>query len=443
MRARSRLIAVVSVGAMALAGALSARPAGALQPNPLDIGLKPVLGWSSWSALRRTPTAALVEAEADAMVSSGLTTAGYTYVNLDDFYYQCPGSQGPNVDQWGRWVTDPTTFPPSNGMDGIQVLANYVHSLGLKFGIYLTPGISKQAVAQNTPVEASQGGVEAGTASPYTAAQIATTQTMENYNCRGMVGLDWVGHPDGAQLYYNSMADRFASWGVDYIKFDGIEDYSTPDLDGMAEAIAQSSNPRMLLDTTEGDYTIAVAPAIQRDATQFEYSPDIENSGGAAAYTLYPNVTIRFNSIPTWQQWVGPGNWQDLDSVEIGNGSSPGIGGRDGRTDRRRAQDDAEPVVARGLAADHRPGPDEPRPGRPGPADEPRHARGRPGRRLRHPHRRRPRTAPPAPPTRCSPSRSPAATGSSACSTRRPRSPSRCRRRRRRSGCPRAPAATC
>ena len=52
------------------------------------------------------------------MVSSGLTTAGYTYVNLDDFYYQCPGSQGPNVDQWGRWVTDPTTFPPSTGWTG-------------------------------------------------------------------------------------------------------------------------------------------------------------------------------------------------------------------------------------------------------------------------------------------------------------------------------------
>ena len=40
--------------------------------------------------------------------------------------------------------------------------------------------------------------------------------------------LDWVGHGDAAQLYYNSIADRFASWGVDFIKFDGIEDYSTP-----------------------------------------------------------------------------------------------------------------------------------------------------------------------------------------------------------------------
>src|ERR1700753_1646255 len=123
LRACAALCLALASGAVGMG--IATQAASALQPNPLGIGLKPVLGWSSWSALRRTPTAALVEAEANAMVSSGLKDAGYTYVNLDDFYSQCPGSQGPNVDQWGRWVTDPTTFPPSNGMDGIQVLANY------------------------------------------------------------------------------------------------------------------------------------------------------------------------------------------------------------------------------------------------------------------------------------------------------------------------------
>ena len=71
-----------------------AQSASALQPNPLGIGLKPVLGWSSWSALRRTPTADQFKAEADAMVSSGLKAAGYEYVNLDDFYYPCPSRAG-------------------------------------------------------------------------------------------------------------------------------------------------------------------------------------------------------------------------------------------------------------------------------------------------------------------------------------------------------------
>jgi hypothetical protein len=46
------------------------------------------------------------------MRNSGLQKLGYTYVNLDDFWYQCPGPQGPNVDPYGRWVTDPSRFPP-------------------------------------------------------------------------------------------------------------------------------------------------------------------------------------------------------------------------------------------------------------------------------------------------------------------------------------------
>jgi hypothetical protein len=59
---------------------------------------KPVLGWSSWSFLREHPTAAKIEAQARAMQDFGLQKLGYNYVNLDDFWYQCPGSQGPNVD---------------------------------------------------------------------------------------------------------------------------------------------------------------------------------------------------------------------------------------------------------------------------------------------------------------------------------------------------------
>ncbi|MGH9626317.1 MAG: hypothetical protein ACRD4G_18545, partial [Bryobacteraceae bacterium] len=66
----------------------------------------PILGWSSWSFIRKDPTAAKIEAQARAMQKSGLEKIGYRYINLDDFWYQCPGSQGPNVDHYGRWVID-------------------------------------------------------------------------------------------------------------------------------------------------------------------------------------------------------------------------------------------------------------------------------------------------------------------------------------------------
>jgi hypothetical protein len=130
-----------------------------------DNGLErtPVLGWSSWSFLRKLPTANKMKAQALALHNSGLQKLGYEHVNLDDFWYQCPGPQGPNVDSYGRWITDPSTFPPQGETDGIKVLAEYIHSLGMKFGIYVTSGISMQAVSRNTKVK--------GTA--YTAAQIA------------------------------------------------------------------------------------------------------------------------------------------------------------------------------------------------------------------------------------------------------------------------------
>src|SRR5437667_6808672 len=64
-----------------------------------DNGLErtPVLGWSSWSFLRKLPTADKMKAQALALHNSGLQKIGYQYVNLDDFWYQCPGPQGPNV----------------------------------------------------------------------------------------------------------------------------------------------------------------------------------------------------------------------------------------------------------------------------------------------------------------------------------------------------------
>src|SRR5713101_3210828 len=97
-------LAGVATVSVAPAAAVSVAPAASAQNN--GVGLTPPLGWSSWSFIRHGPTAAIIGAQADAMRSSGLARAGYQYVNLDDFWYQCPGSQGPNVDQYGRWVID-------------------------------------------------------------------------------------------------------------------------------------------------------------------------------------------------------------------------------------------------------------------------------------------------------------------------------------------------
>lgn len=285
-----------------------------------DNGLErtPVLGWSSWSFLRKQPTAAQMEAQALALHHSGLQKLGYEYVNLDDFWYQCPGAQGPNVDSYGRWVTDASRFPAQGDRDGIQVVADYVHSLGLKFGIYVTSGISRQAVHRNTPIQGT----------PYTAAQIAEPSVEEdNYNCKGMVRIDY--SKPGAQEYTDSWVAMLARWGVDYIKIDGVRNSNAADIQAWSDAIRRSGRP-MVLDVTQGDFTSAIAPVLMKYANQWVFAPDIEcyrceRGGSSDPLTSWADVANRFDYVAESQPYAGPGAFNDYDSIEVGNGSGDGL----------------------------------------------------------------------------------------------------------------------
>jgi hypothetical protein len=285
-----------------------------------DNGLErtPVLGWSSWSFLRQNPTAAQVKAQALALQNSGLQKIGYQYVNLDDFWYQCPGPQGPNVDPYGRWLTDSSRFPGEGDTDGIKVTADYIHALGMKFGIYVTPGISRQAVSRNTPINGTS----------YTAAQIADPSVKENnYNCKGMVRINY--DKPGAQEYTNSWVNMLAAWGVDYIKIDGMKDSNAADVKAWSEAIRQSGRP-MILDVTQGNLTVAIAPTLMKYANQWEFAPDVEcyhceKHGSSYPLTSWPDIAKRFNYVAEWQPYAGAGAFNDYDSIEVGNGSDNGL----------------------------------------------------------------------------------------------------------------------
>jgi len=310
----------------AAASGTASRAATAYPPGGPD--QTPVMGWSGWSFLRLGANSAQVEGEAKAMVSTGLAAAGYQYVNLDDGWYQCPGSQGPNVDANGRWVVNTANYPNVGSQNGIQALAAYVHSLGLKFGIYETAGISNQAVTENTPI--------LGTS--YTADDIATTTSQANYNCGGMDAINY--SEPGAQAYTDSVVDELASWGVDYIKLDGISNSNGPDVEAWQAAIQQSGRP-MVLNITQGSYTIKLAPTLKEYANQWEFAPDIELNGpdeGSAdacnnpPYTgclsVFPLTSYadwsadRFASVNQWQPYGGPGGFNDYDSIEVGDGSA-------------------------------------------------------------------------------------------------------------------------
>ena len=372
MRSRWAVLAAALVAAVGTLLATTAAPRALAENNGLAVSA-PLMGWSSWSFLRSDPTAAKIEAEASALKSSGLSAHGYDYVNLDDFWYQCPGSQGPNVDQYGRWVTDATKFPASGSINGIAVVANYVHSLGLKFGLYVTPGISKQAVAQNTPIEGTSD----------TAAQIATTASENNYNCGGMTGIDY--SKPGAQAFIDSWADEFASWGVDYVKLDGVGSADLPDVTAWSAALRQTGRPMAL--ELSNSLGISNATTWSALANGWRTTGDIEcycGSGGSSyPLTDWANVESRFGAAASWQPYGGPGGWNDYDSIEVGNGEQR-------RPDRGAAADPAVAVVAGQRAADPGHRPDRAGLRGSGPAGEQRRDRGRPGRHPRRPgHRQR------------------------------------------------------
>jgi hypothetical protein len=309
------LSAAVLAG-LALGTSVASAPRALAEANGVE--RTPVLGWSSWSYLRDNPTQANIEAQAKALQTSGLEKIGYEYVNLDDFWYQCPGSQGPNVDAYGRWVIDSARFPAKGGASGIKAVADYVHSLGMKFGIYVTPGISSQAVTQNTKILGTD----------YTAKDIAEPSVTENnYNCGGMVGIDY--SKPGAQAYTDSWANMLASWGVDYVKLDGISNKNTADIKAWSQALRQSGRP-IVLNITQGSYTSKIAPTLMKYANQWEFAPDIECydcEQGSNSYPLtsWANVEGRFNYVAQWQPYAGPGGFNDYDSIEVGNGSNDGL----------------------------------------------------------------------------------------------------------------------
>jgi len=274
-------------------------------------GGPPPMGWSSWSFLREHPTAASVEAQAQAMVTSGLAARGYRYVNLDDFWMACD-SYGPDVDSYGRWIPDPAAFP-----GGIASVASRVHADGLKFGLYVTPGIPENAVREHTAIKGTS----------QTANQIADTSVTEmNYNCGHMYGIDY-GSP-GARQYINSWADEFASWGVDYVKLDGVGSWDIPDIEAWSAALRQTGRPILL----ELSNNLAVSQAAQWSslADGWRTGTDIECytcEAGSSSYplTTWANVASRFDAVARWQPYGGPHGWNDEDSLEVGNGAGDGL----------------------------------------------------------------------------------------------------------------------
>jgi alpha-galactosidase len=297
--------------ALLIAAALLPQTFAHAQVN--GVGEKPYLGWSTYSQQTIVPSSTVMNeqnilAQSDAMRSTGLQAHGFQYINLD------AGWSG-NSDPYGRTLWNTTAFP--HFLEMIQ----HIHANGQKIGIYLLPGIGTSTVSANLPILGTQ----------YHAQDIVQYPLTIGNGFGYGYKIDFT--KPGAQEYINSIIDLYASWGIDYIKLDSLTPGSyndnlninnIPDVQAMSKAIAQSGRPIWLTISwaLDEDYL----SDWQQSSNARRIEGDVECEGDCPNLTEWQRVLLRFYDLIGWESASGPkAGWNDLDSLEVGNGATDGI----------------------------------------------------------------------------------------------------------------------
>ncbi len=228
------------------------------------LALTPPMGWNSWNKFACNVDEKLIREVADAMVSSGMKDAGYTYINIDDCWHG-------DRDSLGFIHPDATRFP-----SGMKALADYIHSKGLKMGIYSDAG----------------------------------SQT-----CGGR---------PGSRGYEFQDAMTYAAWGVDYLKYDwcntdGLKAegaYKT-----ITAALRRAGRPVVLSICEWGndkpwEWGPAVGHLWRTTGDIFNCFDCINDHGTWKSFGVMQILDMQKGL----RKYAGPGHWNDPDMLEIGNG---------------------------------------------------------------------------------------------------------------------------
>jgi alpha-galactosidase len=259
-RPSQRLIAMLTAAALALPTAVLA--ADKEPPPRVANGLArtPPMGWNSWNKFACNIDEATVRRVADAMAANGMKEAGYQYVVIDDCWH---GAR----DEGGFITYDAKRFP-----SGIKALADYVHAKGLKFGIYSDAG---------------------------------------RKTCGGR---------PGSQGHEYQDAKTYASWGVDYLKYDWCETGTRNAEEAytlMADALRETGRDIVFSMCEWG----AAKPWLWASAVGnlWRTTGDITDKwDGKHDYALGVMRILDLNE-PLYP-YAGPGHWNDPDMLEVGNG---------------------------------------------------------------------------------------------------------------------------
>ncbi|SNS69563.1 Carbohydrate binding domain X2 [Asanoa hainanensis] len=292
--------------------ALLSAPSEAPADGPGDPwAAKPYLGWSSYSMQVYTGNGKWITADqlvkqSDAMKAK-LQKYGYNRINVD-------AGWNDGVDANGRPKPSATLYP-----QGLQTVIDHVHANGQKFGLYMIPGVGPDVYNASLPIAGAPG---------CTTHDIAAQPLRPADYWHIGYKMDFAN--PCSQKYIDSIVDQFAQWGVDFVKFDsvtpgsGISDLS---LDARDDVTAWSAALKRNKIWFELSWAVdpKYADFWRSKANGWRIDWDVECYCGDEALTQWQNVARLFPNLATWWRYGGNGGWNDLDSLNIGNGTMDGL----------------------------------------------------------------------------------------------------------------------
>lgn len=279
--------------------------------------MTPPMGWNSWDCYYSSVNEQLTMQNAHCLIDQDLLKYGWEYVVVDIRWYanhpSCGGgwyNQKNNgwagdcvLDEYGRYLPSPTRFPSCmvNGKnEGFKAMADSLHKMGLKFGIHIMRGLPKYIVTNEKNFKL-KGSETTPWDSVYASTTPACTWLKDNLTIRNNAY---------GQLYYNSIFDLYASWGVDFIKIDDLSrPFYTDEIKMIRKAIDQCGRP-IVLSLSPGKTRYDKAEDCLQLANQWRMMDDLWDSWSA--------VDLVFKEADFWSKYTRPGNFADCDMLPLG-----------------------------------------------------------------------------------------------------------------------------
>ena len=263
------------------------------------------MGWNSWDCYGAAVTEDIIRKNAEFMAKN-LKQYGYEYITVDIQWYEPSATTHDYhpftelcMDEYSRLLPAPNRFPSAAGQNGFAPLAEYIHSLGLKFGIHIMRGIPRQAVHQNTKIMGTDK----------TARDIAKTDSICHWNT-DMYGVD--PDKDGARAYYDSLFALYASWGVDFIKCDDIArelPHEEKELILLSESLHHCGRD-MILSLSPGPALLEKAELYKQVSNMWRITDDFWDN--------WTHLYDMFSRAEKWCVHTGAGHFPDADMLPVG-----------------------------------------------------------------------------------------------------------------------------